>query len=245
MTENSQSATAESPKRNRFRAMMKEGRFRALRNLPVGWVLQILHSTDATERWIRVFTELALIGAVSAAWCALDSGRGCAAPLLISFLTVHTVSWLLVGNFWVYMLDSFLWVRNPGIAGVLDYVDLCRKVFVKSGACDAILIYGSMCRHKFHGRSDLDLRVLRAPGLVSGIKCVYAAMFVKAIAFFRGVPVDLQVVDSMAFLKRQMRSDEYPIVVYTARPGLVADTGVAYKDVVADPSVVMRDRQAC
>lgn len=220
--------------------MMKQGRYRALRNLPVGWVTQILHSTDRSERWIRVTTEVILTAGLTLVLARLRVVDGPATAIAVSFVLVHTASWLLIGNFWVYMLDSFDWVRNPGIRGVLDYVDFCRRVFLKSDSCDAILIYGSMCRGRFHGRSDLDLRILRHKGLRNALKAVYAAMYVKTVAFFKLVPVDLQVVDSMTFLHRQMRDDELPIVVYERRDVTTQNPGIPYADVVADPSIVLR-----
>ena len=75
-----------------------------------------------------------------------------------------------------------MWVKNPGIAGVLDYVDLVRRMFTRSDSSNAILIYGSMCRGAFHGRSDLDLRIVRRPGILWGILAVYTGFAVRTIA---------------------------------------------------------------
>lgn len=227
-------------RRDNWRGMMKQGKYRALRNLPIGWLLQILHSTDKTERWLRIITEVVLVFALASGLLAVDLIGGWASGLIVSGVVIHTLSWLLIGNFWVYMLDSFLWVKNPGISKVLDYVNLCRDVFVATKSCDAIMIYGSMSRNSFHGRSDLDLRVLRRSGVLNAVKAVYAAMYIKTVAFFRVVPVDLQVVDSMQFLKRQMREDELPIVVYSRVDGIIHNPGHQYKDILRNPSIVLR-----
>lgn len=241
-SEREQAKTAAPVARDSWRRMMKEGKYRALRNIPVGWVLQILHSTDRTERWIRILTEIAAVLILVGLLCLQEWCTSVFAAVAGSMIAVHSVSWLLIGNFWVYMLDSFQRVGNPGIEEVMRFVDTCRDVFLATDSSDAILIYGSMCRSMFHNRSDLDLRVLRRPGVWNGLKAVYSAMYVKAIAFFRLVPVDLQVVDSMAFLYNQMRDDEHPIVVYERRRGIVANRGLAYDTVVENPSSVLRDR---
>lgn len=227
-------------KRDSWRRMMKEGRFRAIRNLPVGWVLQILHSTDRAERWIRIGTEALLIGCL---WFMLGSIgflQDGSVRLWWVFVVVHSASWFFIGNFWVYMLDSFLWVNNPGIEGVLKYVDFVRRKFVNSELSDAILIYGSMCRGVFHGRSDLDLRIIRKPGVLAGLRAVFMGFAVRVPAAIKKIPVDLQVVDSFEFLKEQMRPDERPIIVFL-RPGLKIDNpGMDYEQVIADPSQVLR-----
>lgn len=227
--------------RNSYRRMMKTGRYRAFRNLPVGWVLQILHSTDRTERWVRIAFEATLI---SVFWFLLADvpvlNDGVARFAWI-FLVVHSVSWFFLGNFWVYMLDSFLWVRNPGIDAVLKYVEFVRGVFVRSESCDAILIYGSMCRRAFHGRSDLDLRIIRKPGFIAGVISVFLGFYVRIPAALRKIPVDLQVVDSIEFLDKQMRSDEHPIVVYLHSGFGLKNPGCAFESVLNDPSRVLKD----
>lgn len=229
-------------KRDSWRRMMKEGRFRAIRNLPVGWVLQILHSTDRAERWIRIGTEALLMGCLWFLLGSIDFLQDGTVRLLWAFVIVHSASWFFIGNFWVYMLDSFLWVKNPGIEGVLKYVDFVRRTFVRSAQSDAILIYGSMCRGAFHGRSDLDLRIIRRPGVLAGLRAVFIGFAVRVPAAIQKIPVDLQVVDSLEFLKKQMRSDEHPIIVFL-RPGFKIDKpGLDYEQVSANPSQVLREK---
>jgi predicted nucleotidyltransferase len=231
-----------SPVRNSYLSMMKQGKFRAFRNLPVGWLLQVLHSTDRTERWLRVGTEVLLIAAL---WYFLECVgyfSECYLQLFWAFLIVHSLSWFFIGNFWVYMLDSFLWVRNPGLEGVLSFVNFARRLFVNSDACDAVLIYGSMCRGAFHGRSDLDLRIIRKPGLLLGMKAIIVGYVVRVLAAIRKIPVDLQVVDSLEFLIKQMRADERPITVYLSPGFKIVNAGWDYEEVLADHVLVLRDK---
>jgi predicted nucleotidyltransferase len=231
-----------APRRNRFRGMMKEGRFRAFRNLPVGWVLQVLHSTDATERWIRIATEAVAVLMLWYLMLVLETSESPGKSIVVCFLFVHSLSWYFLGNFWVYMLDSFLWVKNPGIAGVLGYVDFVHRKFTRSESSNAILIYGSMCRGAFHGRSDLDLRIVRRPGILWGIMAVYTGFAVRIVAALCAIPVDLQVVDSLQFLNRQMRADEHPITVYVRAGFDIPSAGWSYEQVVVQPSLVMKDK---
>lgn len=222
--------------------MMKEGRFRSIRNLPVGWVLQILHSTDRTERRVRIGTEALLTGGLWFALGAMGFLLDGTVRFWGVFVAIHSISWFFIGNFWVYMLDSFLWVKNPGIEGVLKYVDFVRRKFVNNDLSEAVLIYGSMCRGMFHGRSDLDLRIIRRPGVLAGLRAVFVGFAVRVPAAMKKIPVDLQVVDSLEFLRRQMRSDERPIVVFL-RPGFAIDNpGLDYEQVLANPSLVLRDK---
>lgn len=227
--------------RNSISGMMKHGRWRAFRNMPVGWVTQSVHSTDRSEMIFRILLELLVM--VVVAYLTLGgeySGRASMLTLAVVLVSVHSVSWLLVGSFWVYMLDSFDWVQNGGIENVIRYVRFVERVYIDSDSCDAILIYGSMARNRFHNRSDLDLRILRRTDSPSGIMAIILAAYVKSYAFFIRMPVDLQVVDSFDFLEKQMRADEPPIVVYRREHVAVQNAGPNFSAVEESPESVLK-----
>lgn len=169
---------------------------------------------------------------LSSAWTAL-----------FAFAIAHTLAWCFSGNFWVYMLDSFSFVHNGGIDRVVAFTRQVRDVFAKLDCCNAILIYGSMSRSAFHGRSDLDLRIVRRTEHWIGMVCLPIAYGMRVYAFFIAMPVDFQVVDSMGFLEWQMRSDELPIVVFRRSSFSVLKAGLAFDQVLADPEIIMRDRE--
>lgn len=227
-------------KRDSWWGMMKEGRYRAFRNLSVGWVLQILHSTDRTERWIRIVLELVVL--LSVYWYMTVVTSWGLEVFWVLLVIVHSLSWYFFGNFWVYMLDSFLWVKNPGIKDVLNYIDDVKRIYSKTDSIDAILVYGSMCRSVFHGRSDLDLRVVRRPGVWNAISSVLAGLLIRIPAAIKRNPVDFQVVDSIEFLRKQMRDDEAPIIVYVRPDCSIPNPGSLFEDVLNNPSMVLRDK---
>lgn len=219
--------------------MLKEGRYRALRNIIVGWCLQAVHSTDNSERCFRILFEV-IINLL----CLLIFffPKISFHDVVFTFITTHTFFWFITGNFWVYMLDSFYFINNPGLSKILSFVELVNSLFLKADCCDAILIYGSMCRRQFHNRSDLDLRILRRTNSIKGLLALPIGLLLRFYSFFLILPVDLQVVDSMQFLDKQMRSDEKPIIVY-AHNKLINDidqAGLNFNNVRSNPTVVMK-----
>ena len=226
--------------RNNYFRMMKEGRYRACRNIPVGWVLQVVHSTDRTERLMRILCEMLLILILWSALTLAGFTDSVITKLLVAFVIIHSISWLLIGNFWVYMLDSFYWVKNPGIDSVIYYVEQVRLAYKLKDSANAILIYGSMCRNSFHNRSDLDLRVIRRKGIKSSVVSILVGFSVRAVAFIRKIPVDLQIVDSECFLEKQMRADEFPIVVYLRPDFHLKRKGLDFEAIKKKPDIVIR-----
>jgi predicted nucleotidyltransferase len=220
--------------------MIKIGKYRALRNIPTGWLLQAIHSTGRSEMLFRLSVEavllVGLLGIVSTLFGNISS-----LEILLCFVIVHTLMWFLTGNFWVYVLDSFDCMVNPGLKRILWFVHLSDRMFQRFNCVQAILIYGSMCRSQFHRRSDLDLRIIRATGF-RGIIALVLGFMLRAYSFFFLLPVDLQVVDSISFLRRQMRADEKPIRVFL-RSGLEMETGLTFDEICQTPEIVLRCRK--
>ena len=224
--------------------MLKQGRFRAIRNLPIGWISHAIHSTDFSERIFRILIEMMLIlGLFAYMYYWSPFKKDITASAMFAFIVGHTIMWFLDGNFWVYMLDSFHWIQNPGIDRIISYVRLCKKFFLMGDLSDAILIYGSMCRGEFHNRSDLDLRIVRRNDSWLGILCLPVALFLRAFSFFIVLPVDLQVSDSFAFLDRQMRKEEAPIVVYLRKGLKLGTTVTKFCEIEKNPSSVFVNKK--
>jgi len=203
--------------------------------------MQALHSTDKSERFFRIIIEAAAF--VLAVCAFVELGKVATITAIVSaFVVTHTLLWFLTGNFWVYMLDSFLLVRNPGMVKIISFVELTKRWFTFFDSAETILIYGSMCRRQFHNRSDLDLRVLRRRDSFIGLLALPVGFILRAYSFFIMLPVDLEVVDSAKFLEKQMRKDEAPIVVYQRDSFSLPHAGMDFSEIRNNPQLVMRDK---
>lgn len=221
--------------------VLKAGKYRAIRNIPIGWVLQALHSTDRSERWFRLLIEgVSIFCVIAGLHWMVGSVLQLWQIVLVSFVGVHTLNWLLTGNFWVYMLDSFSSLTNPGVQNIVAFVERVRLSMKRLDCAETITIYGSMCRSQFHIRSDLDLRIVRRTDSWRGFLALLGGLWFRVISFFLRLPVDLQVVDSTEFLERQMRPDERPIVVYERPGATVLNGGRPFDEIRANPNMVLR-----
>jgi hypothetical protein len=217
--------------------MLKTGRWRALRNLPVGWLTHANHARDRSEKWFHYVVESVLLASSLMVLVAIE--RTGTVSIFLAIIIVHSVWWVVNGNCHVYLLDSFASVHNAGIERTISYIEWCHRCFARTGCVSAILIYGSFCRQKFHRRSDLDLRIIRRPGLLAALFVLPMAVGARVVSLWRGVPTDLQVVDSGWFLSRQMRADEHPVVVYVDPHAQTIDgLGMTFAEVQSNPRIV-------
>ncbi len=216
---------------------MKEGKYRAIRNLSVGWCTQALHSSDKSDRNFKILTEAVLL-LVIILTVNIYVKELTFYNYVYIFIITHTITWLLIGNFWVYMLDSFKFVKNQGITKILDFMVFVKKLAEASHSIDAVYVYGSMCRGEFHIRSDIDLRIIRRTDSMVGLVSLFLALLLRAYSFFIRMPLDLQVVDDHKFLLK-MRSDEFPIIVYQRGNFTIPNPGIKLNDVLKDPEIVL------
>ncbi len=220
--------------------MMKSGKYRAIRNLPIGWLLQAVHSTDKSERSFRIIFEFLCFILIFLLLHFIFKFEFSFQNLFYEAIAIHTIFWLLTGNFWVYLLDSFLFIKNPGLSKIFSFIHLSKRFFSKYSTVDAILIYGSMCRNQFHNRSDLDLRIIRRTDNSLGLLSLPIGFLLRIYSFFLVLPVDLQVVDNISFVQKQMRPDEKPIIVYHRAHSSFQIDGIAFSIIESSPDKVLK-----
>lgn len=210
------------------------GRFLFVRWLLVSWTLQAIHVLDKSERMFRIFIELIPALLLFALWI-IDACPLWLFVLLLFF--VHTLFWLFDSTWLVGFREVYLKFRGKGIKSVIEFVDWS---LVELKACDnitAVTIYGSICRHMYHDRSDFDFRIVQERGR---LKTYFKMIKLRIVAIWRyHIPIDLKLVDSVDFLKEEMREDEHPIVPYN-RYASFYNEGDSYSQLKNNPSSYLK-----
>jgi predicted nucleotidyltransferase len=189
-------------------------------NLPRGWAHQGFFYLDHTQRVGRVVFEI--VPTVFLAWLIAGIGGIPRSPLWLwcaSLLITHTLNWVFNGNWWAGMLFAFPHLRNPGDRASCIYLNRMADRLRNDPAISGVLIFGSVARGQWHERSDLDMRLLRRPGIRNGIAGVLVLARERGIAFWTRQPLDIYLVDDVAFLRR-MREDEPPVFLKKEDPRL-------------------------
>ena len=192
-----------------------------LLNIPRNWLHQGLSYMDTGELSSRIIIETLEIVVV---YCLLDRVISNISPGLVLFITiviVHTWNWMTNGLFWALIIFAFPQLKNPGAEKTVDYLNNMRQRLLKKSCITGVAIYGSVTRSAWHDRSDIDIRFLRKPGMVSLICAVTVTMKERFIAFINKQPMDLFLADDIDFLKK-MRADEVPVFTICRDKRLVA-----------------------
>lgn len=212
------------------------GKFLVIRWLPVSWCLQAIHVLDKSERRFRIAIELTPAVVIAAATIVLGGSWRIVGFELIA---IHTLFWLLDSTWLVGFREVYTGFRGKGIQSIIDYINWSLEELKDCDNISAITIYGSICRHKYHARSDFDLRILQEGG---SLKTYLKMIKLRAIAIWKyRIPIDLKLVDSVDFLKQEMREDEHPIVPYNKYEKFYNE-GDTYEMMIEHPENYLRDK---
>ena len=137
---------------------------------------------------------------------------GWALSILIALLLAHLANFVLNSTFWATVICDLKFFPPRGKRFLYRYLKGLRK---RVAACDAIMCYcafGSIARDDFHDASDLDMLLIRKPGIINALRVFNFVLAERLYSLFHKVPIELWVGDSTGFLNR-LRPDEVPIVI--------------------------------
>jgi len=184
-------------------------------DLVSNWAFQGMLIRTWSERLFRFAFELISTLAI---FLALSFYIPQTLALVMSVLITHTFNWSFNGNIWSLLIQRGRFVEQDGKTGSMvknvEFLrDLERKEKTSAGSVAAIAVFGSLSRGEFCESSDIDVRVVRKSGLINCLKANVFAFYLRSAAFIRKIPLDLYVLDKVDQIKREMRSDEPPIVI--------------------------------
>lgn len=173
----------------------------------IHWVFQGILYADHTERWFKIGLDLILtlaLGLLFSAW------MGPFSAWVLAFLCAHTINFILNAQLWV-LLKHYGLVRNR-YEDFEIYIHNFSQRLEQQPSIQYAAVYGSYVRGEWKPSSDLDVRLVRKPGLINGLTACYFLMVERTRAFFQRFPLDIYVADSFDSLER-LRIDESPLVL--------------------------------
>lgn len=127
-----------------------------------------------------------------------------------AFALAHTCNWLLNGHFFV--LTRYIYPVPREVSSFEKYVKYLHQKAAPNEAIDGLAVFGSYCRNALHENSDLDVRVIAAPGVSTGLRVAGFCAKERFLAFFRRFPLDIYGFTDIEYLNR-LRDDEAPLVL--------------------------------
>ena len=176
------------------------------------WLFQgILHS-DKTEKLYRVsFTLIFWISFSLIFFYSTDLATP--AIIVIGFFIGHTLNWIVNGNFYSLIIHR-LKLTSLSKNNLFDYLNRFEKKIQKETWVLYAASFGSICRGALKDSSDIDISIVRRPGLKNAIKSLIFSVKEKKYADIKGIPLEIYISDTPENSISRFLAENNPVVLF-------------------------------
>jgi hypothetical protein len=180
--------------------------------LLIHWGAQGLFNMDRTDRILKLSLDVVGTGVLA---LLFRSFLATYLAIPLAAILAHTANFVFNAHPWVVL-------KHFGI-GYYDHEGLTTyttEFGKRAASCPALLgagIWGGFARqdHANPDTPDVDVRVIRRPGLVNGVRSSWFVLVERSRANWRKFPLDMFLLDRMHSLSRLSQS-EVPIILCDA-----------------------------
>lgn len=176
------------------------------------WIFQGLLYADRTEKIFKVFLDLTLTIILFVALPHPDI----IIRLLVAFLLSHTLNWIFNGQLFALAKNYDVVHNEP--QKIIDYANGIKVRAYREKSIVCVLVYGSLVRDEIKTTSDLDVRIIRKPGFINGVRACMFGLAERSRALLYKFPLDMYVIDNTKHLVN-MRADEKPLILFNKKKG--------------------------
>lgn len=199
-------------------AKLDTGRLAPLFAHPVGalashWLFQGLLAMDPTERGFKLGLDGLLWLLLYRLLRSVLPARG---ALALGFFLAHTLNFVFNGQIFG-VLKHYGGVRRSWEQFDREVQELRGRLARRPDIVYAAA-YGSLARRQWSPTSDLDVRVVRAPGLTSAWRVSWWALSERTRALAHRFPLDLLVLDDCTGLDRMAEKEPVVLTGGSGRP---------------------------
>lgn len=164
---------------------------------------------DITERSFKVGLDLILFLVVVG---ILSTWFGPLLAIGLGLVVAHTLNFVFNGQIWcvVKHFDDVQLTKSEFDQEVERLrVRATHEPYIVYAAA-----YGSLARDQWSPTSDLDVRLIRAPGVRSALRVCWFAMRERARAFWIKFPLDIFVLDGYESLNK-LAEKNFPVILHS------------------------------
>lgn len=172
------------------------------------WLFQGILYADKTEKVFKILLDFILTTVLCFFLIPFSNAY---LGLIISLIISHTLLFILNGQLFALAKNFGIVYNEP--ERIIEYAHEIKNRASKSKSIDCVAVYGSLVRGEIKSTSDLDMRIIRKPGIFYGLNACIFGLKERFRALVSRFPLDLYIIDSPKHLLK-MSSNEVPEILY-------------------------------
>ena len=175
------------------------------------WLIQGILHADKTEKVYKIISTI-VYGITISAILIYYSKLPLIWSLFLGLVIGHSINWILNSNFCSLIVHRLL-ASKTSKRNIFNYLtSLQNRINSKSWVLYSAA-FGSICRGMLTDSSDLDISIVRNPGLNNAIKALCFVFIEKKRADFMCIPLELWLSDSPEDSKNRFKVENNPVVI--------------------------------
>ncbi|MGI6078833.1 MAG: hypothetical protein ACOYCB_11885 [Fastidiosipilaceae bacterium] len=162
---------------------------------------------DKTEKAFKIFTDVCLIFSI---YYLVNYSCPWTISILVAVFLGHTINWIINGQIFVVFKNLKL-IKNDHDT-FREYIDEIQSRIKGEPSIQSAAAFGSLSRESLKETSDLDVRIIRKPGVLNGIRACVFVLLERSRGLYSGFPIDIFVLDSLDSLEN-LNDDEIPVIL--------------------------------
>lgn len=135
--------------------------------------------------------------------------------LIFAFVSAHTLNWFINSNLYVLLVHRMRWLKTskPDLFNQLEAIqNRLDKIENKDWILFCVSL-GGICKGSLNEHSDIDVSLIRKPGLKNMFHAVVFYIKEKKYADIKGVPLDIFICDTPRNCIDRSKGQKNPIVL--------------------------------
>jgi predicted nucleotidyltransferase len=175
------------------------------------WCFQGILHADRTEKLYKILFSVfgsILTGIFLNSFFKIDIY----ALISLSFFLGHTLNWIVNCNFSGLIIHRLM-ISSVTKGQLFDYLYVLedklkgKKWVLYCGS------FGSICRGKLKDSSDIDISIVRRPGLRNAMASIMFSVKEKKFADFKKIPLEIYISDSPENSIKRFKGENNPVVI--------------------------------
>ncbi|MEN6554378.1 MAG: hypothetical protein ABFC34_16015 [Methanobacterium sp.] len=163
---------------------------------------------DRTERYFKISLDILLFILL---YFIINQLVGKLESIILAIILAHTLNWIFNGQIFVLLKNLNLLETSKG--SFIEYLDNIEVRLKNENCIIAAAAFGSISREKLKSTSDLDIRIIRKPGIRNAIKACIFLLKERTLSFFKFFPLDIYVLDDFDMISEHIKNEK-PIVIF-------------------------------
>jgi len=178
------------------------------------WLMQGIFHADKTEKIYKILFTLVL-------WVVLfvvlyfNLNIVFIKSLFYAFFIAHTLNWFINNNLFVLLVHRMRWLKTtkPELFNQLESIQSRLERIQNKDWILYCVSHGGICKGTLNSHSDIDVSLIRKPGLKNMVRAIIFYVKEKKYADLKGVPLDIFICDTPKNCIDRSKGQKNPIVL--------------------------------